>query len=99
MERQKRTLWIDGPALMGPCPDSRMGVEQRQSAASVQAVIDGEHREFETSRDAKLVEDVGQMVLDGLLADTEKVGDLLVRGGVNDKADNFALAVGQAEVT
>src|SRR5207244_5119871 len=62
-----------------------------------QIVLRGEEGQLEAIADAKLLEDVGQVMLDGLLADVERVGDLLVARRREDQTDDLQLARGEAD--
>uniref|UniRef100_E6QIA4 Uncharacterized protein n=1 Tax=mine drainage metagenome TaxID=410659 RepID=E6QIA4_9ZZZZ len=60
-------------------------------------VGDGEESEFEAGGDAGLVEDVGEVALDGLFAEAELAGDVAVAASLDDAADDFKFARGEAE--
>src|ERR1044071_8093275 len=51
--------------------------------------------EFQTVGDAELVEDRGQVMPDGRLADEEATGYVLVLQPLTDERDDLALPVGQ----
>src|SRR5688500_6489580 len=87
--------WSGGGESLVPGPVCRGD----RSTAGVEAVIEGVNREFETSRHSEFVEDVGQMVLDCLLTDAEKPGDLLISGRVGDQSYDLAFPLGQAQTT
>ena len=56
-----------------------------------------ELRELEAARDAHLVEDHGEMMLDRRFAEGEALGDLPVRPPHGDHRDNLEFAACQAE--
>ena len=58
----------------------------------------GEECQLETTRDSGLVEDVADVVLDGVFADRELARDVLVRKPRHNRADDVHLAPGQTEV-
>ena len=60
-----------------------------------QAVVDGVEGEFEAVGDAKLVEDVVQVVFYGLLADEKFFADFLVAETLGDELDDFFFAVAE----
>src|SRR6266478_2963723 len=60
-----------------------------------QAVVNRVEREFEAIGDAELIEDVVQMVLDGLLGDEKFFADFLVAEALGDKLDDFFFAVAE----
>ena len=59
----------------------------------MEVFVDGVERQFQAVGDAQLVEDVMQMVLDGLLADEHSLGNLLVFEALGDQFDHLLLAV------
>ena len=69
---------------------SRMGSRRNQR------MVRGVQRELEACRDTQLVEDVRQMVLDGLLAQCEARGDVLVRRALGHFPDDVQFAARQA---
>jgi hypothetical protein len=58
-------------------------------------VVDRIQREFEAVRDAEFVEDVVQVVLDGLLGDEKFFADFLVAETLGDELDDFLFAVAE----
>src|SRR5687767_7304502 len=60
--------------------------------------MQSEQRQFEAIRYAKLVEDVRQVVFDGLLADREPAGDVAVRVPGQNDADDLELSRGQSKL-
>src|SRR5262249_2898597 len=60
-----------------------------------EAVVHREDGELETREYAGLVEDAGQVVLDGVLAHAERFTDLLVRFARRDARDDLQLALRQ----
>src|SRR3954463_10378947 len=71
-----------------------------RSTASVlveQPMIDGEQRELDPIRRANLVEHVDEVPLDGVFADAQARGELVVRFTVDDAADHLELAPRQPE--
>lgn len=56
-----------------------------------------EERQLETGRHADLVEDAGQMVLDGVFADGKLRGDFLVAESGDHVRDDHQLARGETE--
>ena len=57
----------------------------------------GEQREFDSVRGPGLIEDVGQVGLDGVLGNRGAFGDLLVRATRHDRAQDVDLAARQPE--
>ena len=62
-----------------------------------QAVMERGEGELEAARDAGLVEEGRQLVLDGLLGGAEPRGDLTVGAAVENRVEDLALAPGQVE--
>ena len=60
-------------------------------------MLRGEQRQLQAAGHAELLEDVRQVVLDRLLADGERLGDLLVPRRFDDERDDLELALRQAE--
>jgi hypothetical protein len=60
-----------------------------------QTVVDGVERQFEAIGDAELVEDIVEMVFNGLLADEELFADFLVAETLSDELDDFFFAVAE----
>jgi len=60
-----------------------------------EAVVDGVEGEFEAVRDAELVEDVVEMILDGLLGDEKFFADFLVAEALGDELDDFFFAIAE----
>src|ERR1700722_19023521 len=58
-----------------------------------QAVMDGVEREFEAIGNTEFVEDVVEVVFDGLLADEELFADFLVAETLSDELHNFFFAI------
>ena len=52
----------------------------------------GENRQFEAATHAKLVKNVGQMALHRVLAESEPLGDRLVRLAFDDRRNDLKLA-------
>src|SRR5260370_39069471 len=59
-------------------------------------VRDRKEGEFKSRGDASLVEDVRKMAFDGLFADGELLGDVLVPAASDDAGDAFKLACSQS---
>ena len=57
---------------------------------------DGEEGQFQAGGDAGFVEDVGEVALDGFFAEVELLGDVAVAASLDDGADDFKLAGGEA---
>ena len=57
---------------------------------------DGEERQLEARGNARLVEDIREMALDGLFTERELLGDVAVAAALDDAADHFKLARGEA---
>src|SRR6266571_291745 len=66
-----------------------------QSRMVNQSVVNRIEREFEAVGDAELVEDVVQMVLDGLFGDEKFFADLFVAEALGDKLDDFLFSVAE----
>ncbi len=60
-----------------------------------QAVVNRIQRELQAIGDAELVEDVVQMVFDGLLGDEKFFANFLVAKALSDELDNFFFAVAE----
>jgi hypothetical protein len=60
-----------------------------------QPVVDGIQRQLEAVGHAELVEDVVQMVFDGLFGDEKLFADFLVAEALRDELHNFLLAVAE----
>jgi len=60
-----------------------------------QPVVNGVQRQLEAVGDAELVEDVVQMVFDGLFGDEELFADFLVAEALRDELHDFFLAVAE----
>ena len=60
-----------------------------------EAVMNGVQREFETIRDTKLVKNIVQVILHGLLADEKLFADFFVAETLRDKLNNFLFAVAE----
>ena len=58
-------------------------------------MVDGVQGEFKAVGNAELVEDIVQMVLDGLLADEEFFSNFFVAEALSDMLDYFQFAVGE----
>jgi hypothetical protein len=58
-----------------------------------EAVVDGVESEFEAVGDAKLIENIVEMVLDGLLGDEEFFADFFVAKTLRDELNDFFFAV------
>ena len=65
---------------------------------TVQPVVDRKERQLQAVRHTDFVEDVRQVMLDGLLADRELLRDLLVLIRVNDCRHDLPLTHGQTEI-
>jgi hypothetical protein len=63
--------------------------------SGVEAVVDGEQGQFEAIGDTELLEDVVEVVLDGLLADEELFGHLFIAIALGHELDDLALAVAE----
>src|SRR6266446_2337769 len=60
-----------------------------------QSVVDGVQREFKAVGDAELVENIVEMVLDGLLGDEKFFADFLVAETLRDELHDFFFAVAE----
>jgi len=60
-----------------------------------QSVVNRIEREFEAVGDAELIEDVVQMVFDGLFGDEKFFADLFISEALSDKLHDFLLAVAE----
>ena len=60
-----------------------------------QSVVNGVKREFEAVGDAEFVEDIVQMVLNGLFGDEKFFTDFLVAEALGDELDDFLFAVAE----
>ena len=60
-----------------------------------QSVVDGVQREFEAVGDAELVENIVEMILDGLLGDEKFFADFLVAESLRDELHDFFFAVAE----
>ena len=60
--------------------------------------MESEEGELEAVINAKLVEDVGDVMLDRLLADAELLGDILIRKSGNNRLHDFHLPGSQPEI-
>ena len=60
-----------------------------------QAMVDRVEGEFQAIRDAEFVEDVVQVIFDGLLGDEKLLADFLVAETLGDELDDFFFAVGE----
>src|SRR6267142_2573083 len=60
-----------------------------------QSMVDGVQREFEAVGDAELVENIVEMVLDGLFGDEKFFADFLVAESLGDELHNFFFAVAE----
>ena len=60
-----------------------------------QSVVNGIQREFEAVGDPKLIEDIVQMVFDGLFGDEKFFADFLVAEALSDKLHDFLFAVAE----
>src|SRR3989442_13849932 len=60
-----------------------------------QPVVNGVKGEFEAVGDTELVEDVMEMVLDGLLGDEKFFADFLIAEALGDALDDFFFAVAE----
>src|SRR3982074_1100731 len=58
-------------------------------------VVDGVQRQFETVGDAEFIEDVVQVVFDGLLRDENFFADFLVAESLGDELDDFLFAIAE----
>src|SRR5450759_4266376 len=71
-----------------------------EAAASVGEVedllADGIHRGLHARVQLELLQDVAHMVLDGVLRDEQRSGDVLVRHAAGDQLEHLELALGQA---
>ena len=59
---------------------------------SDQLVCDGEEREFQSGRNAGLIEDIRQMPFHRFFADAELLGDVAIAAAFHDAAHHFQLA-------
>src|SRR5215217_1544784 len=75
---------------MGSCAHFRGGGDRRLWLD--EAAADGVARQLDAVAHAELLEDVRAVTLDGLLADEQQVGDLLVGVGLGDQLDDLLLA-------
>src|SRR6266481_2150245 len=66
-----------------------------QSRLIYKPVVNGVERQFEAVGDAELVEDVVEMVLDGLLGDEKFFADFLVAETLRDELHDFFFAVAE----
>src|SRR5437660_7683598 len=60
-----------------------------------ESVVNGVQGQFEAVGDAELVEDVVQVVLDGLLGNEKLFADFLVAETLRDELNNFFFAVAE----
>ena len=60
-----------------------------------QAVVDGVEGKLQAVGNAELIEDVVQVILDGLLADEELFADFLVAVALRDQLDDLLFAVAE----
>jgi len=60
-----------------------------------QSVVDGVQREFKAVGDAELVENIVEMILDGLLGDEKFFADFFVAESLRDELHNFFFAVAE----
>ena len=58
-------------------------------------MVDGVQSEFKAVGNAELVEDIVQMVFDGLLADEEFFSNFFIAEALSDMLDYFLFAVGE----
>jgi len=59
------------------------------------AVVDGVEREFKTIGNTELVENIVQVILDGLLADEKLLADFLVAETLSDELHDFFFAIAE----
>jgi len=64
---------------------------RRKSLAGDQPVVSGEQRELEPRRNAELVVDIGEVMLDGVFADRKPLGHFAVAEAGNHVRDNSKL--------
>src|SRR6266851_4043776 len=79
-------LWYGGTRMRG---------QWKSSGLVNQAVVDRVEREFQPVGDAELVENVVQVIFDGLFADEKFFADFLVPVALGDELDDFLLPLAQ----
>src|SRR5205823_9889678 len=67
--------------------------------AVTKLVTRGEERQLETARDAELVENPREVMLDGVFSDRKPLRDRAVRPARNHHGDDAELGPGQAELS
>src|SRR6266568_7213094 len=72
-------------------------MELRESLALYELVIYGEQGQFQAAGYAHLIEDIGQVMLDGVFAESEFLGDFLVAESGNDGSEDFGFAPGDSK--
>jgi hypothetical protein len=78
---------------MNILPDAQA---QREKLRLVdQSMVDGVQREFEAVGDAEFIEDVVEMVFDGLLGDEKFFADFLIAEALGDELNDFLFAVAE----
>src|SRR5271165_6022630 len=60
-------------------------------------MVQGEQRQLQAVADPQLVEDIGQVALDGFFANAEGLRDVLVGASFGNQADHLELACRQAK--
>ena len=60
-------------------------------------MIDSKQSELHSIVDSELVENIGQVMLDGVFADAKRFGDILVCLSLNQRIDNLQFALRQAK--
>src|SRR5580698_4666522 len=73
----------------------RRSTAELYSGAVVQLVMNRVQSQFQTVRDTEFVENIVQMVLDGLLTDEQPFRHILVLEALSDQPDDFTLARAQ----
>jgi hypothetical protein len=68
---------------------------EKESGLIDETVVDGVERQFEAVGDAEFVEDVVQMVFNGLLGDEQLFADFLVAEALGYELDDFFFAVAE----
>src|SRR5438270_1546848 len=72
-----------------------MTAETSPSTSIEQTMVSGEPHELDLVRGANLVENVGQVPLDGVCANRKPLRDFLVRVAAEHRTDDIELAPGQ----
>jgi hypothetical protein len=84
-----------GPIRSAVAKTARLGWSRDALRLIDQAVVNRVQRQFEAVGDAELVENIVQMVLDGLFGDEKLFADFLVAETLRDELDDFFFAVAE----